>query len=144
MASHIEVDYTRDVYVTIKRDPEDSWSRDSTAANITVHGIKLVKNAQYRDITVPFDVDINKSYILLWADYNTGDSFGSDRNLTEFIDLFETVEAAEAARKALETATGDAQYTREDGSVVQMYVPWHGYFESLNSINLDLVRVTKL
>lgn len=144
MASHIEVDYTRDVYVTIKRDPEDSWSRDSTAANITVHGIKLVKNAQYRDITVPFDVDINKSYILLWADYNTGDSFGSDRNLTEFIDLFETVEAAEAARKALETATGDAQYTREDGSVVQMGVPWHGYFESLNSINLDLVRVTKL
>ena len=33
------------------------------------------------------------------------------------------------------------KYTRENGAVVDVSIPWHGYFESLNAINIDEVRL---
>lgn len=144
MATHIRVDYDERRYVTRARSPGDEWDRDDTAADISINGIEIVPEARYRDITVPFDVDINKSYILLWADYNTGDSFGHDENYVEFIDLFETIERAQAARKALENSTGySCTYVREDGSEISTSIPWDGYFESLNELRLEVVSVSR-
>ncbi|WEM34355.1 hypothetical protein [Xanthomonas phage X1] len=144
MATHVRIDYDEHRYVTRAGSPDDRWDRDDTAADISINGIEIVSEAGYRDLSVPFDVDINKSYILLWADYNTGDSFGHDRNYVEFIDLFETIERAQAARKALEEGTSYTRsYVREDGTGVSTSIPWAGYFESLNELRLDVVSVSR-
>lgn len=145
--THIAIDYTRHEYVTRERDPTDSWDRDCTAADIDIYGIELVLDGEksYRDISVPFEIDRNKSYLLLWADYNTGDSFGRDDNQVEFIDLFESIEKADAARKKLSDSTDySTKYTREDGTEITVHIPWQGYFESLNSLNIAVVRVTSI
>ena len=140
--THIRVDYTSDRYETSEADPNDSWSRSSTAANNSVHGIDVVAEAGYRDITVPFDVLEGETYYLLWADYGTGDSFGHDDNQVEFIDLFRTYEAAKAAHDALYDIRGfSGGYVRDDGTRISVHVPWNGYFECLHSINITEVSV---
>lgn len=142
---HIRVDYDRHEYVTRHGRADDQWDRDDTAAIIGINGIEVVSEPSYRDLSVPFEIDFNRSYLLLWADYNTGDSFGHDANRVEFIDLFETIERAEAARQKLSKATEySSGYTREDGTGISYHIPWNGYFESLNDINITVVRVTKI
>lgn len=143
----IRIDYDNYRHITHHRDPKDDWDRDNTAGDINIHGIILVGENDYQDLTVPFDIDINKSYILLWADYSTGDSFGHDDNQVEFIDLFETMDRAIAARKAFLENNGDSyscKYIREDGTEISVHVPWSGYFEHLNDLRLEVVHVTKI
>lgn len=141
MTTHITVEYTRDVYVTREGDPEDCWDRDSTAADLYVEGIRVVSNANYRELTVSFDVEPGKSYWLVWADYDTGDSFGRDGNQIEFVDLFTDMDTAIAAAKSVEKTKG--KWTRQDGVRASMCVPWEGYFENLNGINVQCVKIIK-
>jgi hypothetical protein len=138
--AYIQVDYNRYEYVTREGNPDDRWDRDDTAADITINDIRIVTTDQYHDIAVPFEIDPDKSYFLLWADYDAGDSFGNDANQVEFIDLFETEEKAVEAQKWLEKPES-VGYIRENGAGVTLYKPWTGYFENLNSINVDIVRV---
>jgi hypothetical protein len=135
--TNIEVNYDRREYVT-RRATEDR--RDDTAADISVYSISRKAEKGYRDISVGFDVVPGQNYWLLWADYDTGDSFGRDGNKVEFIDLFQSPDRAAAAAKELEDVRDfSAKYTREDGTKIKMYIPWVGYFESLNSLNITMV-----
>ncbi len=138
--TNIEVNYGRREYVT-RRATEDQWDRDDTAADISVYSISRKAEIGYRDISVGFDVVPGQNYWLLWADYNTGDSFGRDENIVEFIDLYQSPEAAEKAKKELSDKAGySLPYTRDDGDVVSIHIPWEGYFESLNSLNITMVE----
>jgi hypothetical protein len=140
MATHVCVDYDTYSYITVESDPDDEWSRDSTAADIYINGLHVVSNHNYRDITVSFDVEPGKMYWLVWADYGTGDSFGRDDNKVEFVDLFINEEMAQAAAKSVEL---NGKWIRQDGAKGMMYVPWEGYFEHLNSINVQGVKILK-
>lgn len=136
----IEIKYHIDQYVTRLSDPEDRWDRDDTAGDITIQGINIVDKASYKDIDVPIEVTEGEIYYLLWADYNTGDSFGHDGNQFEAIDLFTTSKAAYLARRQLLAANKSSGiYTRDDGTNIQIYLPWEGYFESLNDLNVTEV-----
>ena len=138
--THIRVQYDEYRHVTRDAYPDDSWDRGDTAADICIHAIEIVPERMYRDITVPFEVLRGKKYYLLWADYDTGDSFGRDENQVEFIDLFETVEDANTARDALLGVKGyNGTYIRQDGTKITVHIPWYGYFEHLNSINITPV-----
>lgn len=139
--SYVSILSDRHEYVTRHGDPNDRWDRDSTAATVSVKGIKQVDEKGYHDLAVPFDISHDKAYFLLWADYDTGDSFGRDGNRTEWVDLFQSIESAEKARKELLDGSGYTRgYTRDDGTVIDFYVPWEGYFESLNDLRVDVVR----
>lgn len=137
---NITVDIDVHTYTTREADPDDGWSRDSTAASLNVTGIRRSEAKGYRDITVPFEVKPGQHYFLVWADYNTGDSFGNDDNQYEFIDLFADFDKAKACQKAAEDSNGyGMKHIRGDGTEMETHVPWHGYFESLNGINVDVV-----
>ena len=44
-----------------------------------VNGFTVVDEGSYFDLTVPYDVDTNKSYYLVYVEYSTGDSL-ADRD----------------------------------------------------------------
>lgn len=142
MNSIVEVVFDREERITRARDPDDKWDNDCTEADISVHGIKVVDEENYRHMAVPFKVVSGQTYYLLWADYNTGDSFGSYGNQVEFVDLFQTYEAAEIAKQELLSSKKySTKYTRDDGTRIDFYIPWEGYFESLNELNIESVGV---
>lgn len=135
----IKINYDRHEYLTREACPEDDWDRGDTAADISIHG--EVADG-YHDIDAPFDVEPEVVYYLVWANYNTGDSFGSDHNRVEFIDLFKTKELAEDCAD-IARAAGRYNYifTRENGRSCTQSIPWNGYFESLNSIEVKEVEL---
>lgn len=140
----LRINHTRREYVTRPRDPDDRWDNDSTEALIYIHSITEVKKADYKDVDVSFSVEHGKDYYVLWADYDTGDSFGRYCNQLELIDVFQTYAAADKARKELEELGEECysrEYTRDDGAIISIHIPWAGYFESLNSINIDSVKL---
>lgn len=136
----IKINYDRHEYVTREADPEDNWDRSDTAADISIHGVEAAD--RYHDIDVPFDVETGVVYYLVWADYDTGDSFGRDCNRVEFIDLFKTEELAENCAAIARDVKGYTYiFKRENGRDCAQSVPWNGYFESLNAINVEAVEL---
>jgi len=137
----INVIYDREEYVTREADPNVAYDNDSTAASIHIHGIEVAKEGCC-DGAAPFDLKKDRTYYLVWADYNTGDSFGKYGNRMEFIDLFETKELAEqCAKAARDTPTYTYAFKRENGIEIKQSAPWIGYFESLNDVNVKEVKL---
>lgn len=145
MTAKFSVDYDRYTYVTREGDPEDRWDRDDTAADITVNGVRLTD--RYFDVVLPTTYDPSKPLFLLWANYNTGDSFGHDRNQTEWIDIFQDEQKANEAAATLAKCTDrnysnySGTYIRDDGTSCTVHLPWLGYFESLNDVIVTPVRL---
>lgn len=134
------VKYDRYEYITRECDPEDQWDRDDTAAEITVTGVVISKGNEYFDVALPQDYDPSKPLYLLWADYDTGDSFGRDGNRFEAVDLFQDRDMADAAKSELERSESEG-YTRDDGTYIKYYKCWDGYFEYLNDLHVEPVTV---
>lgn len=127
-------------YVTCEGDPESRWDRDDTAADIYVDGVRPVGSDDYYDVTLPSPMDESKRLYLLWADYDTGDSFGRDCNRFEAIDLFQSYERAQEASNALNAGESySVDYARDDGSIITYCRPWVGYFENLNALHVEEV-----
>jgi len=60
----------------------------------------------------------------------------------EFVDLFQTQEAAQEAKDRLLSVGGcSGAYVRDDGTEIEVHIPWSGYFENLNELNVQAVRV---
>lgn len=140
--SYVYPIYSIDRFVTRNCDPNDEWDRDDTAASIDILGIRVSTTNGYGSIPVDFEIDPAKTYYLLWADYDTGDSFGRDGNQLEIIDLFETETAAMVAQQELLSTAENkysTKYTRNSGSKITYYKPWEGYFEYLNALNISPV-----
>lgn len=78
MISNIKVDYNEVGTITRRGDPNDRWDRDDTASSYTINGIVKVGEDEYQDLTVPYEVEKNTNYFLLYCVYSTGDSFGHD------------------------------------------------------------------
>lgn len=135
--SHVEIKYDEHRYVTREVDPDDCWDRNDTEATYTFHGLCLVDKNSYSDLTVPFDIKPDTTYYLVYADYDTGDSFGRDGNQLEFIDLFESFQMANEAIVDIKDNTlgFETSYTRNNGIKIEhIHAPWVGYFEYLNGI----------
>lgn len=121
--THIAFDIQQDIESLGGFDPDDSWSRDSTDGTVTVHGARRVDKDRYGTLSVAGDIAAGTPVFLVWAQYSTGDSFGSDGGQYELLEVLTDKTAAEAR----------AAFYR---SVTDYSVPWNGYFE-----NLDFVRV---
>lgn len=138
--NNVKVVYWMDRYETRTADTEDRWSRGDTAADYTIEGILTNDEITYKDFVVDFEIKKAEYYYLVYVDYGTGDSFGSDDNQLEFVDLFTTRKKAEGCVYSLEVPEGDdrfyASYTKENGQLVEFYKPWEGYFEHLNGIHI--------
>ena len=59
-------------------DPDDVWSRDSTEGSVDVVGARLEAKDGYDCLFTDKEVAPGATVWLVWAEYTTGDSFGSD------------------------------------------------------------------
>ena len=141
-------------------DPNDSWSRDSTwtewTAPNTAQLVDESRSGFYVTDTeeVGDDIHIGDIIHMVWVQYSTGDSFGRDEGAYhEIIGLYKTAELADKARKAIEDDRnkpyefGDGGNRCEvptfDGSGTRPVATfsWKGYFESLDRVEVDVLRV---
>lgn len=150
MATYLRVNSEYREYIT-RHATEDQWDRDDTARDWHFRNVYIVdKNAAF-DLVVPFDLKPGDDVWVVLAIYSTGDSFGrDDRYSVEYIDGFmdkhkarDCARAVEATEKRWDDHTDkDANWIREDGSAGKLeYVPWNGYFESLDNVECLYLEV---
>lgn len=90
-------------------------------------------------INVSFEAEAGTPLHILWMTYGSGDSFGRGDGYGEILWIFKD---ADVARRALETFRANAeQYSipvKDDaGNAVTLHNPGSGYFESVNSLQVD-------
>ena len=75
---------------------------------------------------------------VVWAEWSAGDSFGwATSKYSEPYALFRNKKSAEDFKKHLKTSKGDITFEVEGQHIELFSLPWLGYFEELNSINID-------
>jgi hypothetical protein len=151
MATYLRVDYDKREYVTREADRSDEWDRDDTSASWDFKSVGVVSSVSCFDLVVPFDVKKGDDVWVVVAIYSTGDSFGhDDRACAEYIDAFLDKHKARACRDAVEKSRKGwddyeekkCEWIREDGSLGKLdYVPWNGYFESLDTVECEYLEV---
>lgn len=130
-------------------DPEYRWSRDSTHTENTVTGISIPRKSYDKDLCVDFEVKEGVTYYLLWADYETGDSFGRDSGQTEWVALYESKDIAEKAANILRDNYDNKRNQYEvtipltENKEMSFYIPWKGYFEHLNYLEVTPVELSE-
>ena len=142
----LNVNYSSYSYVTNAGDPDDSFSRDSTASDSNPTSVSLCVDKE-STLAVPFEGEKNDDVYLLWITYTTGDSFGSDSGNFLPIAVFKTMEKAEAAKSIIKlhdflessnalTNEFSVFINDELGFENCISATWAGYFESLDSIEI--------
>jgi len=138
----VRVFVERDVFVTDEADPEDEWSRESTAATIESIEARLVERnepsyrSKWRGLDEDFELDVKRGdtvYAVI-ADYDTGDTFGRDGNQVSVVGCFKQEDRAKGLLNALRDAGPNAFSTKFMGE--EYYIGWNGYFEHLNDLDI--------
>ena len=97
------------------------------------------------EVVSSLDIPSGSNALVVWAIYSSGDSFGrASMGRTEILGIFLDMKSAnELMHYVVDNKKSDSiKLTTSDGQVFKMkYVPWHGYFESLDSVEIDVVSV---
>lgn len=121
-------------------DEDDSWSRDSTHTNNNVLGFKFSRGSDF-DVIADFDVKVNDVY-LLSVIYSTGDSFGQDGGEIEYIGVYSDENlASEQAIVIEQNKCHSVDLVANNGKKYKQHCPWVGFFESVESVNVDLISM---
>lgn len=143
--SYTEDRYVTRRYVTREQDDDDPWDRDSTDASIDLHHLVLINDGSSgtcrESVTVGFPVQKGMRLYAVVAIYGDGDSFGSDGGRVEFIDAFPAPNGADLCAQAAREASGTYTYTNAIGIQVSQHAPWCGYFEWLQEVRVEQLRV---
>lgn len=158
--------YVRVVYDTFGyqcEEPSDDYlagepysRRGTTNADISVQGIEVVKEKDWYDVVTDFAVKKNVQYYLLYAVYETGDSFGRDGGRTEWIGLYRDFHLAQAQAEKIEQhaneydrrgqSSSDAYTVKivaDNGTEYPLHTPWNGYFEHLQYVSVEGVMINR-
>lgn len=148
MVNYIRVLYNEYTEVTRVADSDDEWNRDDTSTTYSIGNVRVVPEREWFDFPVGFTPERGESYWLVYVVYSTGDSFGYDENGgIEFIDLYRTLEEAQAVVDAIEeNDRGANEYSIPiRNSVGDEYnlscSAWTGYFENLTYAEARQVTV---
>ena len=141
--TYIKVNTTSHEHITRQADSDDSWDRGDTVRDWHFNYVSIVKEDDWFDLIVPFDLSKGDTVFVVAAIYTTGDSFGTDvRAHVEYIDAFLSVEKAKECYNQITGSNTKVKWIREDGSEATLgYVPWIGYFESLDYVVCELLTV---
>lgn len=113
-------------------------------------GATALRTSEYPDIASDLDIPSGTSALfVVWAIWSTGDSFGFSKcDSAEAMGIFVDEGAAKQLRTALETFTQTTGPDRDwlvmttmDGQHHKLRVPWMGYFEHLESIEINSVTI---
>jgi hypothetical protein len=130
-------------------DEDSSFSRPNTREDHSIVGLSLNKpDLNASSITnyelIPVDIEVKRGvkYYLVYASYDTGDSFGYDTGQLDVIFLYEDEDRAKQAVKILEHSPEyQEDIPTNTEAMVTHYIPWNGYFDSLNSVCYAVVEV---
>ena len=145
---------------------EDKWDGDDTATDHHIEGIK--RAVMYTDLEVGFELEEGRTYYLLYALYSTGDSFHHESGVIEYIGLYQDEKVAKENQGRLKKhndveekltdrwdppskavrnklAKNHNSYScslvTENGQEYLLHVPWHGYFEHLEGVDIQPVSL---
>lgn len=122
-------------------DPDDRWDRDDTAATLDGFHVERTDEPEetYRGMFASvFEVpDDARSIFVVYADYDTGDTFGRDDNQIMIMEVCDDLFEAQSLARTLEQAAGWSVTVNG----IEYYIPWNGYFEHLNSVSVYTVAL---
>jgi len=118
-----------------------SWSSSSTwTCDRMVH-----KVSEYPDIVSTLDIPSGSNALVVWAQWGSGDSFGhADGAEAQCYGIFTDLDNATALQQLLENhgEGTTCSITTQDGQTFSYsHLPWHYYFETLESVNISPVVV---
>ena len=142
-----EIVIVDDSYGGYSREPEteNKWDAGEQFTEHSIQGFKIANKSEYRDLVASFMPKKNKPYYLVYAIYDTGNSFGRDCGKIEFFDLFDNIQVAEANVKILngirDKSKHGIQITIYDNEFkpYKTQVPWLSYFECLQGVYVETV-----
>ena len=118
-------------------DPDISWSRDSTSSSHTLYDVYDSEHSRsyyLEEVPVNFEPSKGDIVYVLHAQWSTGDSFGFDNGYGhEVIAIYTDKDMAWRDKDKLEAGSGSVDL--EAG--FPWYIPWNGYFESLDWIKIE-------
>jgi len=120
--------------VSRSADPNEEWDGDDTWESHSPQAWEISQNTYY-DVIYPGTVKRGEDLYLVYAIYNTGDSFSRSDGQLDVIDAFKSVLNARKCADAAGKATGHSfSYQNDFGQPASHHTTWIGYFESLTGI----------
>lgn len=114
-------------------DPKDKWDSGETSTHWGIPSHFTVgRKAGFYAEPLTFDPLPGQVYFMVYAIWSTGDSFGHYANSNcECFGIYQTNKEAEDRKAELSKPKIDGKY--------ESYRPWHGYFESLDSLEIKSI-----
>lgn len=131
------LEYSQHRRVIREADPEDGWDRGNTDTEYHFKGRfrSTPPSSYYEIVAVDFEPVVGRFYHFVVAIYDTGDSFGWDKNGgIEAMEVFEDFNAAEEFHTFLESEEASGYTAKFKGK--EYHIPWKGYFERLSYIEI--------
>ena len=120
-----------------------AWSASSS--HTLIKTVEMTED--YPDVVAPFDLKTGDDAYVVWVIWSSGDSFGHESGaFAEAIGIFKDAKAAFELSNHIERTDwrkiNTLKLTTSDGQQFNTgWVPWSGYFESLDSVQVDAVLV---
>jgi hypothetical protein len=132
-------------WITDPADPDDSWDRDNTDGSIDSVSAEYVEQGEdrgYRGMgwgDGDYDIDARPGDIVhvVIAQYGTGNTFGQDGCQISVMDVFKDNSDAVSLYAALRDVKDFS--VKHNGR--DYYVPWVGYFEWLQDLDIRTLVV---
>jgi hypothetical protein len=142
------------------RTEDDDWSRDATSTTSTLEQVFALdakesfaftlKNGDFPacDLVVGAEVGPGDKVFIVWVEYGTSDSFGSDGGNVEMIGAFIDEERAKKCAQDCEnfnendsstymdTSRYEMRVELDNGQTYNVWIPWTGYFENLERVHI--------
>lgn len=139
-------------YTTLaaEADPDTDYACDSVDHDVTVVGAVLDEGNP--DLVAPFEPIKGEWVYVVGARRSSGDSFHTDTGIFEAVALYRDLGRAELAAAAIEEHnhlddsalinSSRLAILDDRGEPVRVWVSWRGYFDHLESVRVERVRVS--
>ena len=123
-------------FTTQTRDPSEEWDNGETESFHTIVKIFISKSKEpYTSIPVNFTPTIGQEIYMVRAQWTTGDSFGWEHGyFHEVIAIYDNYDDAATYVRNLYDAVKKEKVELQCGH--KYYIPWHGFFESLDFVEV--------
>lgn len=138
-------------YIIDPADYHDKMSNNSTHTDHDITGIRITTGNDEESLNVPFDIEKNKEYYLVYGLFTEEYLEHADSGQIAYVDLYQSEELAKKCIDKLNThydkvgMNFDESYSctliRDDDSTYLYHTPWMGYFESLSDIKSVVVQL---
>lgn len=122
---------------------EDMWDADDIRHDYSIRGARPCGELEQPGVVVAFEPKEGMEVHLLVVRHSTGDSFHREEGLMEVVAAFADKRLALWALESVRIS-GEAPrlgYFAEDGGVDHIYVSWSGYFDNVDSVDIETVAL---